>query len=154
MSTFDIIFAVENFRDIVEELKPLLNLHYHEISHNKDIPLDPDYESYQKIQDANFLVCFTARKEGHLIGYNIFFVRQNLHYKSSKQAVQDVVFIHPEFRGFGKKFFIYCDQVLKQMKVQVVYHHIKAAHNFGKMLESIGYELVDLIYGKRLDKGG
>lgn len=69
----------------------------------------------------------------------------------SKQAVQDVVFIHPEFRGFGKKFFIYCDDVLKNQKVQVVYHHIKAAHNFGAMLESIGYKLVDLIYAKRLD---
>lgn len=153
MSTPDTVFAVENFGDIVGELKPLLELHYHEIAHHKDIPLDPDYDVYQKLQDIGAIICFTARRDGHLIGYNIFFVRHNMHYKTSKQAVQDVVFIHPEFRGFGKKFFLYCDEILKQEGVQVVYHHIKAAHNFGKMLESIGYSLVDLIYGKRLDKG-
>jgi hypothetical protein len=35
--------------------------------------------------------------------------------------------------------------------IQVVYHHVKAAHNFGKMLERMDYKLVDLIYAKRLD---
>lgn len=151
MSSSDNKFAVERFEDIVEELKPLLALHYHEISHYKDIELKPDFESYQKLQNIGALICFTARRDGQLIGYNLFFVRHNLHYMDSKQAVQDVVFIHPEFRGFGKKFFVYCDDVLKSQKVQVVYHHIKAAHNFGAMLESIGYKLVDLIYAKRLD---
>jgi hypothetical protein len=151
MSSSENIFAVERFEDIVEELKPLLALHYHEIAHYKDIELKPDFESYQKLQDIGAIVCFTARRDGQLIGYNLFFVRHNLHYMNSKQAVQDVVFIHPEFRGFGKNFFIYCDNVLKSQNVQVVYHHIKAAHNFGSMLESIGYKLVDLIYAKRLD---
>jgi hypothetical protein len=46
----------------------------------------------------------------------------------------------------------YADMQLKEDGVQVVYHHSKVAHNIGPLLERMGYEAVDLIYAKRLDK--
>lgn len=140
-------------RKLFDDLMPLLKLHFNEIAHYKDIPLDPDFEQYAKLEDIGALRAFTARTaDGLLIGYSVFFVRHNIHYRSSLQASQDVLYVDPSRRGFGAKFILYCDKQLAQEGIQVVYQHIKAEHNFGPMLERLGYEQVDLIFGKRLDQ--
>lgn len=137
---------------ILEEVKPLLALHWKEIAHYQDILLEPDWNSYAKCEEQGFLRVYTARKDGNLIGYGVYFVRYNLHYKSSLQASQDILFVHPDHRGIGARFIHWCDTQLQAEGVQAVYHHVKQAHNFGPLLERMGYQLVDLIYAKRLDK--
>lgn len=139
---------------LFEEVSPLLVKHYREIAHYPDIELDPDWESYAKVSEMGNLRVFGARTgpDSKLVGYAVYFVRANMHYKNSLQAVQDVLFVDPDYRGRGGAFIKFCDEQLKAEGVQVTYHHIKAAHNFGPMLERIGYTLVDLIYSRRLDK--
>ena len=135
---------------IYEEMKPLTVLHYEEIAHYQDIPLEPDIAMYKAIEEQGMLRLYTVRDEEELIGYSIFFIKENCHYKSSVQASQDIVFIRKDKRGQGREFLAWCDSQLKQDGVEVVYHHVKAAHNFGPLLVRQGYELVDYIYGKRL----
>lgn len=137
--------------ELLDEMLPLLVKHYKEIAHYQDIPLEPDYDSYIRMEEMDMVRAYTARDEGGLIGYAVFLVRSNIHYKSSKQAVQDVLYIDPSKRGFGYKFIMWCDLQLKADAVQVVYHHAKTEHNFGPLLEKQGYKLIDLIFGKRLD---
>lgn len=152
-----------------QEAMPLLEAHYREIAAYQDIPLEPDVSVYAASEAAGAIRCYTARAhpmykverdgpmervdDGVLVGYALFFVRANPHYSSSVQAVQDVVYLHPAVRGgTGYKFIAWCDEQLRAEGVQAVYHHVKAAHNFGRLLERQGYELVDLIYAKRLDR--
>ena len=78
--------------------------------------------------------------------------KNNLHYKQSLQAQQDLLFIDSEYRGRGMIFIKWCDDQLRTLGVQVVRHHIKLAHNWGKGLERLGYEAEDVIYSKRLDR--
>lgn len=138
--------------DLFHEVMPLLEKHYHEIAHYKDIELDPDIEAYENLERNNAIRCFIARDELEvMVGYAVYFIRHNIHYKSSLQALQDVIYIDPERRGFGAQFILWCDEQLKAEGVQIVYHHVKNAHNFGPMLERLGYRLVDLIYTRRLD---
>ncbi len=145
-------FGIESFAEVREEIKPLLAAHWKEVAHYPDIELDVDWTRYAMLADAGLLRIFTVRSEDRkLVGYAIFMVQTNMHYKQSLQALQDVLFISPEHRGFGKKFIEWCDHCLRSEGVQAVYHHVKKEHNFGPMLERIGYELVDLIYGRRLD---
>jgi len=100
------------------------------------------------------VLVFTARDDEKLMGYNVFFVANNAHYKDSLQATQDILYLAPEYRGkmTGVRFIRWCDNELEDLGVEVVYQHVKARPelNFGPMLERIGYELVDLIYTKRL----
>jgi hypothetical protein len=147
----NMIFKREQLSNVLEELKPLLEAHYLEIAHYRDIPLIPDYEGYLRIESTGALRVFTIREDDKLIGYGLFFVKTNFHYSTSLQAVQDILFLSKERRGHGKKFISWCDEQLRSEGVQVVYHHVKAAHNFGALLVRSGYELVDLIYAKRLD---
>lgn len=146
------IFSLEKAEDCFEEAMPLLQKHWEEIAHYKDIPLDPDFETYKNLEVLGFLRCYTARVEGKLVGYAVFIVKGALHYKTSKQAMQDILFIDPEYRGFGARFILWCDMKLKQEKVIIVHHHVKQKHNFGTLLEKMKYECVDLIFSKRLDK--
>jgi GNAT superfamily N-acetyltransferase len=146
-------FTTEKVTDqLVEDLLPLLRMHYEEIAHHKDIKLEPDFEKYKAMSDLGAIRVYTARDEqNNAAGYAVFFVNTNIHYSLSKQAVQDIIYIDPKRRGFGLKFIDWCDRQLRDEGVQMVYHHVKAKHNFGPLLERIGYELIDHIYGRRLD---
>lgn len=146
------IFKEESVKDVLDEIKPLLKEHWNEIAHYKDIPFDPDYEAYLKLDESGFLKVFTARTDtGVLIGYAVYFIKHNIHYRSSLQALQDILYLHPAHRGRGSVFISWCDDQLKSKGVQIVSQHIKAAHNWSRVLERMGYELMDLIYVKRLD---
>lgn len=144
-------FSRESIETFIDEIKPLLESHYDEIAHFKSIPLDPDYDQYLELEKMGIVRCFIARNnDGDMIGYAIYFVRRNIHYKSSLQSVQDVLYMNPAYRGRGGLFIMWCDEQLKAEGVEVNYHHIKAEHNFGPMLEKMGYRLIDLIYGRIL----
>lgn len=154
-------FARESFTGrLIDEIEPLCDLHWREVAHYPDIPLEPDWSVYAGAERAGTLRVFTVRDERalyygkpQLVGYAVFFVRANPHYASSLQAVQDILFVLPEVRGsVGYRFLKWCDEQLRAEGVQAVYHHVKQAHNFGRLLERQGYELVDLIYAKRLDR--
>lgn len=143
----------EYSKNLIQEMLPIFADHFEQIAHYKDIKLDPDFEVYANCWNAGMLRIFTARNEGELCGYAVFFVRSNPHYKASIQATQDILFLTKAMRTglTGFKFIKWCDDQLREDGVQAVYHHVKVARDFGKVLERIGYKLVDLIYSRRLD---
>lgn len=148
----NLIFQTEKLSDIYDEMIPILYEHYKEISHYQDIKLEPNLREYFKLENLGILKIYTVREEKELIGYAIFFVKHNIHYKSSLQANQDIIYIRKDRRGFGRKFIKWCDERLKELGVQVVYQHIKHAHDWSPILEKMGYEKQDIILSKRLDK--
>lgn len=165
----DVTFARERFTDVLfSEMMPLLERHWTEVAHYPDIPLAVDMSVYERAESNDALRIFTVREpltpsdafmmghlfpDGLLVGYAVYFVRANPHYASSVQAVQDVIYVSPSCRGrTGGMLIAYADQELAAEGVQAVYHHVKTAHNWGKLLERMGYEAVDVIYAKRLDR--
>lgn len=145
----------ERFVDCYEDAMPLLQQHYETIAHYKDIPLEVNTQRYIDLENQNGLRVFTVRKNGELIGYTAFFVTNNPHYNSSKQALQDVIYIAPEHRrgSLGIKLIQHSENALRKEGVQVIAQHAKIAHPaLGKILERNGYTAVDVLYTKRLDK--
>ena len=141
----------ESVADVLDEIKPLLARHWDEIATFKDLPLDPKYDAYLKADFAGLVRVYTARREGVLVGYGVFFIG-NMHYQSSKIATQDLLFLAPEHRGssIGMRLIRFCDDMLESEGVQVIYQHVKAAHDFGPLLERLGYETNEKLYAKRL----
>ena len=107
------------------------------------------------MQNAGKLRVFTARDAGRLVGYAVFTVDFAVHYSTSLQAIQDVLFLLPAYRnaGNGGQLISYCDHVLRGEGVQCVIQHVKRAHDFGPLLSVLGYEPIETIYVKRLDHG-
>lgn len=149
-------YAQEKYDDVIDEIKPLLELHYNEIAKYKDIPLEPDWSCYKAMESLGVLKIFTCRActeelgKGELVGYGIYFVKKHLHYTSALIANQDILFLRKDHRGKGMRFINWCDEQLKAMGVTMTIQHVKATHNFGPMLERLNYELMDLIYTRRL----
>lgn len=144
-------YAREQIADVIDEIKPLLEAHYREIAHFRDIPLKPDYPRYAQAEERGTLRIFTARMDSRLVGYAIYFVTPSLHYSDSVQAHQDILFVHSDFRRstVGLRLIRHADEALAGEGVQIIYQHSKAAHSIGPVLERQGYELVDEIYAKR-----
>lgn len=145
-----IVFSVEPLDSIQKEIMPLIESHWEEVEWRKDLKPNPDWDKYHAIESNGGLVILTARDEG-LIGYNVFFIHEGLHYQGTKTAVQDLIYIKPEKRGFGKYFIHWCNEKLMELEVSQVFYHVKADKNFGdKILVPQGFELVDMVYGKVL----
>lgn len=141
--------------DLISEMNPITEMHWMEIAHYHDIPLEVDWDSYKRASEAGVVVTYIARDNGVLIGYALFLVGRAPHYMGSLQAKQDVIFLSPQYRrgGLGKALIAYCDQGLAAKGVQVVYHHVKLAFDFGQsLLEPEGYEPIETVWGKRLDR--
>ena len=149
-------FAREKIWDLWEEAWPLLVEHWGEVAKYSDIKLDPDFTAYHEAELNGALRVYTARAEGVLVGYAAFMVRGNAHYKSSIQAVQDVVFLRKACRRglVGYKLLKFADDQLATEGVQVVYQHVKIKNNFSAVLGRIGYEKVEEVWAKRLDLKG
>lgn len=145
----------EKAYDLWSEILPLLHEHYLEITAFPDIPLDPDIDTYNQCERLGMLRCYTARLNGDLIGYACFFVKANMHYRTSLQAVQDVLFItKPHRHGrVGLGLIRYSEDELTKEGCQVVYHHLKTNRpETIALFHKLGYEDIDLIVAKRLDR--
>lgn len=138
---------------LIEELRPLLVEHFAESEHFKDIELEPNFDAYAQLDNAGMLRVFTVRVDKELVGYSILFVMPSYHYKNSIQAHHDVLFVKKDHRGIGRSFIQFCDSELRDEGVQVVYQSVKLSANHGPLLQRIGYEPVDLVFYRRLDKG-
>lgn len=156
MTTYQREFLSHFDNQLIRELEPLLIKHYLEISHYLDIPLKPNWNIYLEAEKLGKLHVYTARKDAGLIGYAAFLVDTNPHYMDSLQAMQDVIYLDPNYRGgrTGLMLIKYAENELRTCGVQVVYHHVKLKHpQLGRLLEALGYEQTDQLYARRLDNG-
>ena len=148
-------FQRERFTDAFDDALPLLERHRQEIAHFAHIPLDVDIRMYVACETNDRLRVYTARDGDTLVGYACYFVGPNPHYQGSKQAKQDVLYLAPEYRkgSTGIRLVEFADAQLAVEGVQAVYHHVKNAHPaLGVILERMGYEAVERVYVKRLDR--
>lgn len=149
------VMARETVDSVLSEIGPLTQLNFDETAHFKDIALDLDVEFYRRAEAAGVVRIFTARDDGKLVGYCVFVVCRSPKYKGSLQASQEVLFVHPAKRGttVGPRLLGYCDNSLADEGVQVVYHQVMEGHDFGRLLEGLGYHRVGYVYARRLDHG-
>lgn len=147
-----IAFAKESVVDLWDEVMPLLHSHWLEICTYKDIRLNPDKAVYARNEANGLFKAYTIRSDGALIGYAGYMVCPNMHYQPILMAVQDVLYLSPDYRGklIGLRFIKWCDKQLYELGVAYVSQHVKTAHNWGPLLERIGYSHTENIYTRRL----
>ena len=143
-------FDCEPWAVVQPQLHSLIQQHYQEIAWKKDkIKLNPDWKRYEDMERAGVLKTFTVREDGALIGYAIFFVRENLHYNDVLWAANDIVFVRKDKRGLtGIRLLKYAEQALRKMGCHVVSMHIKREHDWGRLAGRLGYEHTEANYWK------
>lgn len=139
-----------------EEMEVLLPLHYEELCVTKDprFPVNPDKDAYQRMADQGRLRAVTVREADTrlLVGYIFFIITPQLHYKDCLLALEDVYFIHPEYRQgrVGIRLFKYAEEVLKRIGVQRIFLHTKVHMDVGRLFEYLDYKFTDKVYVKTL----
>jgi hypothetical protein len=148
-------FRRENVKRIWDDLIPLMHAHYEELAPYKDVPLDPDKDFFVRADEQGMIRVYSAREAGVLVGYAVYFVRRDIHYKSIKLAQQDLIFVLPARRGrFGIKFIRWCEEQLRGEGVNLIMCHTKMGADFGGVFERLGYAAIDKIFYRRLDVHG
>lgn len=151
-----IVYAWEQFSEVIREALPLLREHWKELALYTDrIPLNPNWEAVMAYERSGMLAVFTARSNGALVGYNAFIVAEPLHYLGSKWAKNDVFWLHPSFReGWtGIRLLEGAEQGLKERGVQVIDYEPKEHFQperggVGRILKRLGYAHVASRYSK------
>ena len=147
-------FAVEKYADVIEEMRPMLVAHKDELAVYSDIPLDPDMAFYEKANSIGLLTFLTMRSHGVLMGYAIFVVRPHAHYRAHTWALNDIIWVHPEFRGarLGAAFIAFWDAYFAASGVNVVHVNTKVSHPaLAHVLKQSGYRTIEEGHEKRLN---
>ena len=148
-------FARERYSQyLVEEFIPMIAEHYAEVSGTPDIPVDPDWAMYDKLDAMDRLAIFTARAEEVLIGYSIFYLGPHPHHRDTKQAMQDILYIHPRYRegALGSRLISFCNEELWKLGVVCVYSGVTEKRDFSPVLLRLGFKKTETMYMKRLDR--
>ncbi len=148
-----ISFARELLCEVVQEVQPLLELHYAELTLHKDvIKLDPRWDDYILLERMDRLAIFTARDEGRLVGYSAFFVNRHMHYSDLVTAQNDVLYLHPDSRRgtTGLRFIDFVEAPLRDMGVRKLVYHIKFSLDWRPILHRRGYADEEVMCAKLL----
>lgn len=146
-----ITYQEEKLCTCFEEMIPLLEEHWEEVALYKDkVILDIDIERYLTLENLGSLHVVTVRDSDVLVGYFISFINPHLHYKSTVYALNDVLFICPEYRHqkVAKDLFSFAESGLKKRGVDVIILHMKVDHPFHTLSNYLGYEQAEYTYSK------
>lgn len=133
------------------EAQSLIEMHWEDIALNKDrIKLNPDWERYHALEEAGAFKIFTARSDDKLVGYFAVLVDYNPHYKDHLFAVNDVIYLHPDYRKglVGLKLIKFAEECLKEDGVSVLTINTKVHKPFDKLLSRLGFGLAERVYSK------
>lgn len=147
-------FQVEDLGNIKTDLEVLLVEHHKEtgVLDSNRFPLDPAWHLYEMINDSDALHIVTARDQGDLVGYCVFFISQHPHYQQNLIAENDLVFLSKDYRKglTGYKLIGFAVKSLKQRGIHLVSLRTKNKNSFGRLAERLGFKAADTVYIKEL----
>jgi GNAT superfamily N-acetyltransferase len=149
----ELSFQRETVEGIQFEILPLLQKHFEEVATHQDVQLNPDFELFLRADEIGMLRVYTARSGRELVGYACFFLKGHQHYKESLQATLDLLFIHPNFRGTGKKFIDFFETELSNEGAEVINLHVTSRFDYSSILKRMGYWPSETTYTKRVKRG-
>lgn len=147
----DIAFAREPIAGLWPEMAPLMAAHHAEIFPYQDVQLDVDTAGYDFVDNAGMMRCFTARADGKLVGYSVFFVRRAMT-AALLLAHQDGHYLAPEFRigCNGLQMLRFAERALIADGAQLIVQGCKVDHDLGPLFRRLGYQPMDLMFYKRV----
>lgn len=148
--------APEPFAPFLDEVKPLLPLHWDELALNKEhVPLSPQYDEYLARDAKGMILCVTLRDAGELVGYFIGFVAPGLHYSTCLTLHLDIFWVRPDKRdgSAGLKLFRVVEAEAKRRGVQRMFVGSKVHKDASRLFQALGYTPVETVYSKFFGEG-
>lgn len=138
-------FAMEPMTDdLVAELKPLHAAHWAETeAYRHGLTLNPQYDTYQKLNAVGRFVVFTARHDGVLVGNSMIHLYESVH-TSTLAAKEDTLFILSEHRRgrLGLRFTQYVIRRLTEIGAKELTVSAKVGTRSERFFERLGMQFV------------
>lgn len=146
-------YTIEKVSECFDEVLIMLEAHYNELSVTKGFKLNPDYEVYKQADKAGNVRVIICRDNGFIIGYIIYFIGLNLHYKDCLLATEDIYYLKPEYRKglTGIKMFKFAEKYLKTLGVNMIKYSTKVHVDNSKLFEYLDCKLIEKVFIKNLE---
>lgn len=112
--------------------------------------LDPDFEAYYALEEANSLKSYILRDQGEIAGYCLVLVYDHLHHRGMKCAQLDMIYVKPSHRLSGIKLLRYTEKALAKEGVEMFLQGAPGISRLGGILEKMKYDKLETTYIKDL----
>lgn len=120
-------------------------------------PFDPDWDGLGRYEMAGWLMVFTARARGGIVGYNLLTVAPNLFCRTMLRATGISFWLHPAYRSGWNGVRLICrpEHRLRGEGVQKVrympqFKFQAERGGVGRLLDRCGYHPLETIHEKVL----
>jgi hypothetical protein len=135
------------------ELLPLLKDNWVRTeSYIGELEIDPAFEKYKKLDELDMVTCFTARREGLLVGYVIYFTNLSLHHRTVRTGHGDMIYVREE-PGLGRVVFDLLDAAEADLRGRGALYigwFVRQGGKLHQLLKRRGYAEDELVMEKRL----
>lgn len=147
-----ITYTTAKVSECFDEILTLLDAHYQELSVTKHYKLNPIFEIYQANEKHGKCRVILCKDDNVIIGYIVFFIDSNLHYKDCLLASEDIYYLKPEYRKgrTGIKMFKYAEEYLKSLGVNMIKYSTKVHSDNSKLFEYLGFEFTEKVFIKTI----
>lgn len=138
--------------DYIDQMWPLLQAHREELTVYPEImQLDPDIETYVKLEDAGKLLSLGVFDYEELIGYSVNIVTRNLHY-DLLTCQNDVLYLAPEHRlgPLGLRLIRDTERHAREVGAKIMLWHAKQATALDGLLPRLDYQVQEIMYSRVL----
>jgi hypothetical protein len=136
--------AHESVAAIFKDGMHLMKMHSIE---NDGCELVLDQEAYLLSEKIGSLIAFTAREDGDMIGYGVFYVCEDPKHNNTAMATSDAIYLHPDHRSAmnGIRLIKYVNDSLRKLEIQQINYLVNTV-DFSPILERFGYHQSEVVY--------
>lgn len=147
-------YKIRNPKECFDEISKMFKNHYEELSVTKQFDLNPDLDVYWEADKRKVLKVITCENDNEIIGYIVYFIGLNLHYKDCLLATEDIYYLKPEYRkgSIGIRMFKFAENYLKSIGVNMIKYSTKVHLDNSRLFEFLGYQFTEKVFLKKLDK--
>jgi hypothetical protein len=147
-------YKIREPKECFNEISQMFQKHYEELSVTKQFNLNPDFATYWEADKRKILKVVTCENDNEIIGYIVYFIGLNLHYKDCLLATEDIYYLKPEYRkgSTGIKMFKFAEKFLKSIGVNMIKYSTKVHLDNSRLFEFLGCEFTEKVFLKKLDK--
>ena len=145
-------YRITNAKECFDRIIKLFDEHYKELSVTQELKLNPDYDVYFNADKKNLVKVVLCEDDSELVGYIVFFVGPNLHYKDCLLATEDIYYLKPEYRKgrIGIKMFKFAEEYLKSIGINMIRYSTKTHLDNSRLFEYLGCNFIEKVFIKRI----
>lgn len=146
--------AVEPFARAWPEVEPLAETHWFEVINEQGHTPAVDADSFAALDEMGRAMLMVARSGGAVVGYVLALIVPHPHATGLRVAEVNALYLMPELRqGTNAQQMIRrLHQELAAVGVQRVYQAAPISRNCGALFKSMGYEVTDVLWSRRIDQ--